>query len=178
MLFLHYLEQLDNNRSQKRSNCGKNIRDTLSWHLVLPPPFFLCHLLTFVIYNRTDKWRHWIFMIKWFHSFALCILTVLKTPVTRGMIACSFQEQSIVFQSKDMKNIDNSLKLLNKHNDFFFFLHNFGVQFIPFELGKSKKIIWKWGNFGPSCIINKHGDLSLLLYIWKQILVRNIGGKF
>ena len=60
---------------------------------------------------------------------------MLKTPVTRGMITCSFQEQSIVFQSKDMKNSDSSLKLLKKHNDIFF-LHNFGVQFIPFELGK------------------------------------------
>ena len=46
----------------------------------------------------------------------------------------------LFFRSKDKKNSDNSLKLLNKHNDFFF-LHNFGVQFIPFELGKSKKII-------------------------------------
>ena len=145
MLFLHYLEQLDNNRSQERSNCGKNIRDTLGWHLVLPPPFFLCHLLTFVIYNRTDKWRHWIFMIKWFHSFALCILTVLKTPVTRGMIACSFQEQSIVFHSKDMKILTIVLSCWTSIMTFFFFLHNFGVQFIPFELGKSKKKLYENG---------------------------------
>lgn len=140
MLFLHYLEQLDNNRSQERSNCGKNIRDTLGWHLVLPPPFFLCHLLTFVIYNRTDKWRHWIFMIKWFHSFSLCILTVLKTPVTRGMIACSFQEQSIVFQSKDMKNSDNNLKLLNKHNDIFFFCIILVCNLSPLNWGNQKKL--------------------------------------
>ena len=51
----------------------------------------------------------------------------------------------------------------------FFFLHNFGLQFIPFELGKSKKII----NY-----INKHGDLFLLLYISKETLVRNIRGNF
>ena len=70
------------------------------------------------------------------------------------MSVCAFWEQGIVFQSKDKVNSDNSLKLLNKHNDIFFG-DNFGVQFIPFELGKLKKIICKWGNFGPSCIINK-----------------------
>ena len=43
----------------------------------------------------------------------------------------------------------------------YFFWDNFGVQFIPFELGKLKKIICKWGNFGPSDIGKEH---------WRQIL--------
>ena len=145
MLFLHYLEQLDNNRSQERSNCGKNIRDTLGWHLVLPPPFFLCHLLTFVIYNRTDKWRHWIFMIKWFHSFALCILTVLKTPVTRGMIACSFQEQSIVFHSKDMKILTIVLSCWTSIMTFFFFCIILVCNLSPLNWGNQKKNYMKMG---------------------------------
>ena len=49
------------------------------------------------------------------------------------------------FSFQGHENIDNSLKLLNKHNDIFFFLHNFGVQFIPFELGKSKKKLYENG---------------------------------
>ena len=46
--------------------------------------------------------------------------TRLKTHVIRGMSVCAFWEQGIVFQSKDKVNSDNSLKLLNKHNDIFF----------------------------------------------------------
>ena len=122
MLFLHYLEQLDKNRSQERSNCGKNIRDTLGWHLVLsPPPFFFC----------TTFWHLWSitelmngnigFLCLSDSSVLHCVsYTRLKTHVIRGMSVCAFWEQGIVFQSKDKVNSDNSLKLLNKHNDIFF----------------------------------------------------------
>ena len=47
----------------------------------------------------------------------------------------AFGEHGIVFQSMDQVKRYDSLSLLNEHNDLYFYL-----QFIPFKLGKLKKI--------------------------------------
>ena len=36
----------------------------------------------------------------------------------------------------------------------------------------------KWSKFGPPYLLNKHGDLSFLLYLSRKTLVRNIQGTF
>ena len=46
----------------------------------------------------------------------------------------------LFFRSKDKKNSDNSLKLLNKHNDIFFFCIILVYNLSPLNWGNQKKL--------------------------------------
>ena len=58
----HVAVHLLSNRSQKTSNCSKNISDTLCYHLLFC--IFCSHhiLISSVIYYWTDVWQHRIYL--------------------------------------------------------------------------------------------------------------------
>ena len=63
-----------------------------------------------------------------------------KNQVIRVMSTCTLLKHSTVFQSVEQVKRCNGLKLLNVLGDLYFFLHNFGVKFIPIKFGKLEKI--------------------------------------